>query len=221
MQPAPELTSPLGASPGAEATQEPALPPEPETLRYRIADSGPEIQFQPTDFVQVNQAVNEQMVARALDLLAPGPDTRLLDLYCGLGNFSLPMAQRCARVVGLEGSEAMVKRARVNAAPNNLANAHFAAADLSRPEALATLGDEQFDSVLLDPPRAGAAAVLDDLATLRPNQILYVSCHPGTLSRDAQRLCTELGYQLDAAGVIDMFPQTAHVEAMALFRSAA
>ncbi|MGI9331228.1 MAG: 23S rRNA (uracil(1939)-C(5))-methyltransferase RlmD [Gammaproteobacteria bacterium] len=194
--------------------------PAPEALHYGPGPEGLELEFQPTDFVQVNQAVNQQMVARAIELLEPTPDMRLLDLFCGLGNFSLALAQAGATVVGLEGSTAMVDRATANAARNGIKTASFAAADLAKSEPLAVLGEQQFDSVLLDPPRAGAAAVLDAVAALKPERILYVSCHPGTLARDAQRLCSELGYRLSAAGVIDMFPQTAHVEAMALFTRA-
>ena len=156
------------------------------------------------------------MVSQAIDLLALTPDARVLDLYCGLGNFSLAMARRAARVTGVEGSEAMVDRASANAERAGLANLRFMAADLSEAGALDALARDAYDRVLLDPPRSGAAEVLDVVARFRPGRIVYVSCHPGTLARDVRRLCGDHGYRLEAAGAMDMFPQTAHVEAMAL-----
>ena len=188
----------------------------PRALHYRLPAADVDIEFRPTDFIQVNQAVNQQMVAQAIELLAADADSRVLDLYCGLGNFSLALARHAAAVTGVEGSEAMVEQAAANAVRNGLANVNYRVADLAATAALDGLAGERFDRVLLDPPRSGAAAVLDAIARFTPARIVYVSCHPGTLARDLQRLTAELGYRLDAAGVMDMFPQTAHVEAMAL-----
>lgn len=188
----------------------------PDALHYRLQAADVDIEFRPTDFIQVNQAVNQQMVAQAMELLAPTAESRVLDLYCGLGNFSLALARQAGFVTGVEGSEAMVEQAVANAARNGLENVSYRVADLADADALEKLAGESFDRVLLDPPRSGAAAVLDTMARFEPARIVYVSCHPGTLARDVQRLTAELGYRLDAAGVMDMFPQTAHVEAMAL-----
>lgn len=189
---------------------------EPAALRYRLDEPGIDIKFRPTDFIQVNQAVNQQMVAQALELLAPASQSRVLDLFCGLGNFTLALARRAAFVTGVEGSAAMVEQAAANALRNGVQNVSYRLADLATANALDGLTGEVFDRVLLDPPRSGAAAVLDAIAHFEPARIVYVSCHPGTLARDVQRLTAELGYRLDAAGVMDMFAQTAHVEAMAL-----
>lgn len=199
------------------ALDQAAAPPAP--LSYSLPDHDLEIHFEPGDFVQVNADVNRQMVARALELLSPAATDHILDLYCGLGNFSLPLARHAARVTGLEGESGMVDRAVANAARNGLRNAVFAAANLAEAGSLDQLAADKIHGVLLDPPRVGAAAIVEGIAALEPARILYVSCHPGTLARDTQRLCGEFGYRLEAAGVIDMFPQTAHVEAMALFTS--
>lgn len=188
----------------------------PETLRYRAPAAGADLEFQPADFIQVNQPVNEQMVAQALELLAPAPGSRVLDLYCGLGNFTLALARVATAVTGVEGSRAMVERAAANARQAGLQNIDYHVADLGADRPLEGLASRAYDRVLLDPPRSGAAAVLDSLAHLSPARIVYVSCHPGTLARDVQRLTQDMGFRLEAAGVMDMFPQTAHVEAMAL-----
>jgi len=158
------------------------------------------------------------MIARALELLEPGPDDRVLDLFCGLGNFSLPFASRAGEVVGVELAADMVERARRNAELNGIDNVTFRQADLSEPAAADSPEWQGFDLVMLDPPRTGALEMMDVLARIRPPRIMYVSCHPGTLARDARHLVHELGYEPVAAGVMDMFPQTSHVESMALFR---
>lgn len=188
----------------------------PESLRYRAPLADTDIHFQLADFIQVNEGVNQQMVAQAVELLETGPDTRVLDLYCGLGNFTLALARRSAAVMGVEGSASMVERAGLNASRAGLDNVDYRVADLAVDGALACLAGESFDRVLLDPPRSGAAAVLDAIAGFAPRRIVYVSCHPGTLARDVQSLTAEFGYTLAAAGAMDMFPQTAHCEAMAL-----
>jgi len=142
---------------------------------------------------------------------------RVLDLFCGLGNFTLPLARGAAHVVGVEGDAALVQRARENAAANNIDNVEYHAVDLSAEPADQSWMQQQYDRILLDPPRSGAQETVPHLAKLGAQRIVYVSCHPGSLARDAGILVNELGYRLVAAGVMDMFPHTAHVESMALF----
>lgn len=189
-------------------------------LSYRLTDFGLELEFAPTDFIQVNAAVNQALVGRAVELLHPTPHSSVLDLYCGLGNFTLALARSAGRAVGVEGEAALVERARDNARRNEVANVEFHAGDLSRPAELpAAWLRGPYSHVLLDPPRAGAAReMLAVLARLAPERVLYVSCHPGSLARDLGILAHEHGFVLEAAGVIDMFPHTAHVESMALLR---
>ena len=186
-------------------------------LSYRLPAFDLSLQFGPTDFVQVNATINSRMIDLALELLDVGPDSRVLDLYCGLGNFTLPLGRRAGSVLGIEGDAQMVRRAADNASRAGLANLRFEAADLSAVEPLADFANQAFDRVLLDPPRTGAAEVLSGIARFAPPRVVYVSCHPGTLARDAGRLVQEFGYRLAAAGIMDMFPQTSHVESIALF----
>ncbi len=172
--------------------------------------------FHPQDFLQANAAINRQMINQAVQWLDVQPQHRVLDLFCGLGNFTLPLARQAGKVVGVELSEAMVQRAQHNAEHNGLNNTDFMAVDLSvmqQPPQWLTAG---FDRVLLDPPRAGAAEVIPWLAASQATRIVYVSCNAATLARDAGQLVNQ-GYQLINAGIMDMFPQTAHLEAMALF----
>lgn len=190
----------------------------PGGLKYRIPGFDITIEFMPTDFIQVHADVNAAMIRQALELLAPNDKTRLLDLFSGLGNFSLPLATRARAVVGVEIAEDMVVRARLNAAANKIGNVEFRRADLDSPAAADSPEWQGFDAVLLDPPRTGAFAMMDVLGRIAAPRVLYVSCHPGTLARDAKHLVHELGYQLAAVGAIDMFPQTSHVESMALFQ---
>ena len=202
--------------PGGPQTVAP-LEPEGEPLRYTLADFGLTLEFLPTDFVQVNASVNAALVRRAVELLEPGPSDRVLDLFCGIGNFTLALARRAGEVVGVEGEEALTTRARHNARLNALGNASFHVADLSRAtDAGSPWLHGGFSHVLLDPPRAGARDVLQSLAGLRPERILYISCHPGSLARDLGLLVHQHGFDLLAAGVVDMFPHTAHVESVAL-----
>ena len=184
-------------------------------LRYRLPEFDITVQFAPTDFVQVNGPVNEQMVSAAVALAAPRSGDRVLDLFCGLGNFSLPFAQRSAELLGVEGDAGLVARAVRNAAANGIENARFLAADLAQTEW--SFFREPWDIVVLDPPRTGAEAVVAQMRTLAPRCFVYVSCHPATLARDAHVLVHGQGYRLRAARVLDMFPHTAHAEAMALF----
>lgn len=187
-----------------------------EGLYYTIDGFDLRIEFLPADFLQVNAEVNAGAVRQAIELLELTPDSRVLDLFCGLGNFTLPLATRAGEVLGIEFDGPMVARARLNAAAANLANARFEQADLHDEEAAVPFG--KFDRVLLDPPRTGAQQVLERLVAMSPQKILYVSCHPGTLARDAHELVHRHGYQLISAGVMDMFGQTSHVESMALFQ---
>jgi 23S rRNA (uracil1939-C5)-methyltransferase len=193
------------------------LSPPAVPLRYGLAGLPAGIEFAPTDFVQVNGELNRLMVARALDLLEPRPADRALDLYCGLGNFSLPLAQRTAAVVGVEGDAALVARARANAARNGIGNAAFHAANLAAESQAGDWARGRYDLVLLDPPRAGAREILPVAAASRPRRMVYVSCHSGSFARDAGILAGDQGYRLAAAGIMDMFPQTSHVETIALF----
>jgi len=186
------------------------------TLAYRLDAWGLELAWRPGDFVQVNAPVNDAMVAQALEWLGAGKDESVLDLFCGLGNFSLPLARTGALVVGVEGVEAMVARAQENAQRNGLEHAHFYRADLSNPLADAPWARNGFTAVLLDPPRDGALEIVRQMSKLKARRVVYVSCNPATLARDARELANQ-GYRLRRAGVLDMFPQTAHVEAMALF----
>jgi 23S rRNA (uracil1939-C5)-methyltransferase len=189
------------------------LHPAASELYYELPEFGVRIGFRPTDFTQVNHAVNRSLVARAVRLLDPQPGERVADLFCGLGNFSLPLAKRGAQVVGLEGNRELVERARQNAAANGLV-AQFEAMDLSRPN-LETYAP--FEKILLDPPREGAVGIVKSLPAQWPRRIVYVSCDPATLARDAGILVHTKGLRLAAAGVVNMFPHTAHVESIAWF----
>ena len=191
--------------------------PERPTLAFRLAPWDIELQFRPLDFIQVNAGLNEKMIIRTLELLEVQPDERVLDLFCGLGNFTLPLARFAREVVGVEGDAGLVLRARENALHNTLPNAHFHAADLAQDLRGQPWMREGFDKVLLDPPRSGADEVLKQLPLKGLKRIVYVSCHPGSLARDAAYLVNERGWKLRAAGVMDMFPHTAHVESIALF----
>ncbi len=186
------------------------------SLSYTLPAFGVELRFRPGDFIQVNGEINRRLVERALELLAPERSHRVLDLFCGIGNFSLPLATVAGEVIGCEGSSEMVKRASENASANGLANLRFLAADLTDEATLAGLLTGPVDLVLLDPPRSGAKEVCRALARMEIERICYVSCNPATLARDAGILA-EGGFRLLKAGVVDMFPHTAHAEAVALF----
>jgi len=193
-------------------------PREGAQLRYTLPEFGLEFAFRPTDFTQVNHAVNRVLVRRALGLLDPRPGERIADLFCGLGNFTLPIARSGADVLGIEGSEALVRRGREAAEANGLAaKVEFGLANLFEcsEASLAALG--HFDKMLIDPPREGAIEVVKALGRDAPQRIVYVSCNPATLARDAGVLVSVKGYRLRAAGAVNMFPHTAHVESLALF----
>ncbi len=188
-----------------------------EPLFYTLQAFDIRIEFDPVGFVQINSDINEQMVATAIELLQLQPDDRVLDLYCGIGNFSLPLATRCKEVLGVEGDAMLVAAARHNAAVNKLPNATFRTADLSKIDGSESWVQEAWDCVLLDPARSGAAEAVQLMHAIGAGRIVYVSCHPGTLARDAGTLVNELGFRLESAGIIDMFPHTAHVESIAVF----
>jgi len=203
---------------GGPDTAAPFHPPGGADLCYSLPEFDVRVYFKPTDFTQVNHAVNRVLVRRALRLLAPQAGERVADFFCGLGNFALPIARSGADVVGIEGSEALLERARINAVRNGLdARMHFKAMDIFKIDAehLARLG--RFDRMLIDPPRDGAVELVKAIGDDAPQRIVYVSCSPGTLARDAGVLVHTKGYRLDAASVVNMFPHTAHVESMALF----
>jgi len=186
-------------------------------LHYPLPAFGLRLEFEPTDFIQVNGVLNEAMVSRAVDLLDPGRGHRVLDLFCGLGNFSLPLATRAGEVVGIEGDQGLVARARHNALLNGIANVAFHVCNLAADVSHAPWAAVRYDRVLLDPPRAGAREVLPFVGASGATRVVYISCHPGSLARDAGILVREHGFRLAAAGVMDMFPHTTHVEAMAVF----
>ncbi len=187
-------------------------------LSYTLPEFGLDMEFRPTDFTQVNHAVNRILVGRALRLLDPRPGERIADMFCGLGNFTLPIARSGARVVGIEGSPALVRRGEASAAANGLAErVEFGVANLfdCTGESLARLG--RFDKMLIDPPREGAIELVKALGDDAPRRIVYVSCNPATLARDAAVLVSVKGYRFVSAGAVNMFPHTAHVESIAVF----
>ncbi|MCJ7591587.1 MAG: 23S rRNA (uracil(1939)-C(5))-methyltransferase RlmD [Woeseiaceae bacterium] len=187
-------------------------------LYYTLPEFDMKIEFEPIDFVQVNSDINQHMVHFAIEQLRPGPADRVLDLFCGIGNFSLPLARRSGTVLGIEGEKNLVLRAAENAKKNGLGNVEFRVADLSKIDGSESWVKAGWDRVLLDPARSGAAEIVERMNLLNPERIVYVSCHPGTLARDAGVLVHEHGYRLETAGIIDMFPHTAHVESIAVFR---
>lgn len=204
-------------------------PKGPDTVYRFYPENGPSLsyvlpefdlifEFNPTDFTQVNHAVNRVLVHRALKLLEPQSGERIADMFCGLGNFTLPIARSGAEVFGVEGSEALVERGRQGAVSNGLADSvKFVVANLFEctEQSLVALGG--FDKMLIDPPREGALALVKALGKKAPRRIVYVSCNPATLARDSAVLVVEKGYRFVAAGAINMFPHTAHVESIAVF----
>ena len=185
-------------------------------LSYAVDGGSVAIEFGPVDFIQVNREVNAAMVSAAMTHLQPRAEDSALDLFCGLGNFTLPLARRVRRVLGVEGDASLVAKARLNAARNALGNAEFTAENLFEPNACGAWANERYDLVMLDPPRAGAAELMGRMGRWNPRRVVYISCHPGSLARDAGILA-EQGYSLSAAGVMDMFPHTTHVESIAVF----
>jgi 23S rRNA (uracil1939-C5)-methyltransferase len=188
-----------------------------ERLTYSLPEFQLEYLFHPLDFTQINLDINRLMVKQAIDLLDIKPHETALDLFCGIGNFTLPIARLAKQVTGVEGGEEMVMRAQHNAKHNHLTNTNFFAANLQLPPKDAAWLKTSYDKVLLDPPRTGAKEMLPYFATLAPKRIVYVSCNPATLARDAGELVNQQGYRLTHVGIINMFPHTSHIEAMAVF----
>ncbi len=187
-------------------------------INRNVVEKDLRIEFQPSDFTQVNPDINKRMVANAIDYLQLEKTDKVLDLFSGLGNFSLSMARHCQQVTAVEGSLVMVKKARDNATLNDVQNVEFVYADLYNEEVLsAPWLKQKYHKILLDPPRSGAAEILPALKKMQASRIVYVSCHPATLARDAAVLVNELGYKLIQAGIMNMFPQTGHVESIAVF----
>ena len=186
-------------------------------LTYGLPEYGIIFKFHPNDFTQVNASLNRLMVHLALELMELKAEDQVLDLFCGLGNFSLPMAKKCAKVTGIEGSKTMVERAYMNAKENNISNIAFYDANLDDVAQVEQVINNSFNKVLIDPPRSGALEIVKQMDAINPERIVYVSCNPVTLARDTDILVNQKGYVLISAGVMDMFPHTAHVESIALF----
>ncbi len=203
--------------PGGPDSIEVLSPASPSPLEYVLPEFDITIRFRATDFTQVNIDVNRQMVSRAVDLLDLGEDDEVVDLFCGLGNFTLPLARRCKNVFGIEGDEILVSGAKENAKRNGIKNAKFDVGDLYEESETAPWGNRKFNKLLIDPPRSGALEAIKHIPENGPERIVYVSCYPATLARDADYLVNTLGYKMAAASVMDMFPQTSHVESIALF----
>lgn len=183
---------------------------------YVLPKHNIKIFFNPTDFTQVNQEINKLMVDRVIELLDPKPDEKILDLFCGLGNFTLPISYKCKEIIGVEGTLAQVKRAQENAAKNSITNAEFFAADLTKDLPITTWCTAHYEKIVLDPPRTGALEICQKMAKFAAKKIIYVSCNPATLARDAKELVNQ-GYILNRVGIVDMFPHTSHVETIAEF----
>lgn len=189
-----------------------------EDLCYELPEFQLRLRFRPTEFTQVNMAVNRVLVRRAVQLLDPQPEERIGDMFSGIGNFSLAIARRGSRVLGVEGSSTLAARAAANAAANGLGErVEFQVQNLFDIDSEATAALGRFDRMLIDPPRDGAVELVKALGTDKPARIVYVSCNPATLARDASVLVHARGYRLSAAGVINMFPHTSHVESLAVF----
>ncbi len=186
-------------------------------LEYGIPALGLRFAFEPLDFLQVNSELNQDMVLRAMELLDPQADDKILDLFCGLGNFTLALATKAGQVTGVEGSEEMVRRGAVNARLNKLENIDFHAVDLYQPSDVQPWPAGDYSKILLDPPRSGALELLTWIAASKVKRVLYISCNPETLARDAAILVNEHGFELKGTGIMNMFPHTPHSEAIALF----
>ncbi|CAC9571682.1 23S rRNA (uracil(1939)-C(5))-methyltransferase (EC 2.1.1.190) [uncultured Gammaproteobacteria bacterium] len=200
---------------GGEETVKPLG--ESVVLTYSHPNHNIEMAFLPTDFTQVNFKLNQKMVSLALDLLALDKSDKVIDLFCGLGNFTLPIARYVQYVVGVEGDSGLIERAKANAVQNGIQNADFYKADLFKEVAgFEWFRDKTYNKALIDPARSGAIEIIELLPKLGVERLVYVSCNPATLARDTEKLI-EIGYKLETAGVMDMFPQTAHIESIALF----
>jgi len=188
-----------------------------DELFYKLDDHDIIIYFKPVDFTQINVEINQKMINLAIELLEPNKDEKILDLFCGVGNFTLPLARKAKSVVGIEGEKGLVERAKINATKNNIENAEFFTADLAELDKSNEFMKSNYDKILLDPARTGAKEIIEALDTKNVQRIVYVSCNPATLARDAGILVNEKGFKLTKAGVMDMFPHTTHVESIAVF----
>ena len=193
------------------------LYPENPRLQYSLSDYNVTLDFEPTDFTQVNQDINPKMIALALELLDLNENDHVLELFCGLGNFTLPMARFAKQITGVEGGAELIERANKNAELNDISNTDLHVANLMEDVSGSNWLKNDYDKLLLDPPRSGAKEILPYIDKMNIKRIVYVSCNPSTLARDAGTLVNEMGYTLEKAGVMDMFPHTAHVESIALF----
>jgi 23S rRNA (uracil1939-C5)-methyltransferase len=203
--------------PGGAESARPLYPESPEPLTYYLPKHDIRLRFRPIDFIQVNAAVNQHTVDQAIDWLALEPDDTVLDLFSGLGNFTLPIARHCRRVRGVDADAGLIEMAKRNAGENAVTNAEFIAADLNQ-AMLDIWHQSSFNKVIIDPPRTGAIKILKAMGEHHlPRRLVYVSCYPATLARDSEYLVHRLGYRLARMGVMDMFPHTSHIEAMALF----
>lgn len=187
-------------------------------LQYTLPNYNVVHEFRPTDFTQVNTDINRNMIDLALELLEPQADDKVLDLFCGLGNFTLPLARRSAQVTGVEGSDELIIRAKENAKKNGINNVDYYAADLFTDVSNMNWAKKRYDRILLDPARSGAKEIVSELSKFGAHTVVYVSCNPATLARDTEIMVHQNGYRLVKAGVMDMFPHTAHVESIALFK---
>ena len=191
--------------------------PNENNLSFSLPEQDVALNFRPSDFTQVNIEINRKMVTLALELLQLSSEDRVLDLFCGLGNFTIPLARKANYVVGVEGSHDLVAQANLNAELNQVKNLDFFAVDLTKSLECHLWAQTSYSKILVDPPRSGAFEVMGLIAGLGAERIVYVSCNPATLARDANELVNVYGYRLSKAGVMDMFPHTAHVESIAVF----
>src|SRR5690606_33489572 len=203
--------------PGGLDTVSPLTKEKTAELVYTLPGHGVSFSFLPTDFIQVNGQINNEMVNRALSLLEPEKDDAVLDLFCGLGNFTLQIAMQCRHATGIEGDAGLIERARANADRNRIDNVEFHAANLMDDRLQANFLNRKYNKILLDPPRAGAMEIIERMEFSDTERIVYVSCNPATLARDAGMLVKHKGFRLYQAGVMDMFPHTSHIESIALF----
>ena len=202
---------------GGPESIRPLSPERAVSLVYALPDYGIDYEFLPTDFIQINREINNKMIDLTLQLLALDVVDDVLEFFCGLGNFSLPMAKRCNQVTAVEGDKGLIERARMNAQRNGIANVTFHAANLAGEDPHADFIDRSFTKVLLDPPRVGAADIIKRMSFAGTERVVYISCNPATLARDAGIVVRDKGFRLQQAGVMDMFPHTAHIESIALF----
>jgi 23S rRNA (uracil1939-C5)-methyltransferase len=203
--------------PGGLDSVKPLTPEPAGGLVYALPEQKISFNFLPVDFIQINTQINAEMINRALDMLEPGREDEVLDLFCGLGNFSLPLAKHCRRVTGIEGDPGLIERAKANAEINHIHNAEFHTANLAEENLQAGFINLNYHKVLLDPPRAGALEIIKRMHFTGTARVVYVSCNPATLARDAGILVKDKGFRLQQAGVMDMFPHTSHIESIALF----